>query len=137
MTKTRQVVKEIAKGDHLKAMLYNSGVIEIVWNTNIETIEVIHLAAMQNAVCELGGGKKTPLFFTIHDFLQISADARKYATSAEGVKYSLVIAVLVDSLAKKLLFNFFETINKPIVPTKGFTNKEDAFVWLEKMGKGL
>ena len=128
------ILKEIKK-EHLKAILFDNGVIEIVWDTSIKDIEVIHLKEMQQAVCELGEGNKMPLHFSMHEFLGIVPDATKYATSEDGVKYTLAITVLVDNLAKKLLFNFFMNVNKPRVPTKGFSNKEDAFLWLEKFAK--
>jgi hypothetical protein len=72
----------------------------------------------------------------VKKFLHLSKDGAKYATSVEGTKYSLAIAVISDNLAKKILVNFFLSINKPIVPTKGFSNQKDAFVWLSKFRKG-
>ncbi len=125
-------VKESYVENILKAVLYDNGIIEIIWDTSIQEIEVIHLKKMQQTVFELGGGKKMPLYFSIHEFLGISGEARKYATSEEGVKYTLATTVLVDNLAKKILLNFFMHVNKPRVPTKGFTNREDCFLWLEK-----
>ncbi|MBK7816759.1 MAG: hypothetical protein IPJ60_03850 [Sphingobacteriaceae bacterium] len=108
MIAKRKSVKEVNVDGFLKAILYNTNVVEIIWDTSIREIEVTHLAKMQQAVFELGGGKKLPLFFTMHEFLGIAKDARKYATSEEGTKYTLATTVLVDDLAKKLLFNFFE-----------------------------
>jgi len=119
--------------DFLDAILYENGVIEIVWNTSIEAIEVIHLTQMRQAICELGNGNKMPIFFTAHDFLQLSKDGAAYAASEQGVSYTLANAVLIDSLAKKIIFNFFLKFNKPLAPTKGFRTREDAFEWLEKM----
>ena len=133
MTVKRLSIREIDVEGNLKAILYNTGVIEIVWNTSITEIEIVHLKKMQQVVFELGGGQKMPLYFTIHEFLGIGDEARKYATSEEGVKYTLATTVLVDNLAKKLLFNFFMNVNKPKVPTKSFTTREDCFIWLEKI----
>jgi len=127
-----QIIKKHTD-DFLDAILYEIGIIEIVWNTSIEVIEVIHLTQMRQAICDLGNGKKMPIFFTAHDFLQLSKEGAKYATSAEGVTYTLANAVLIDSLAKKIIFNFFLKFNKPLAPTKGFSTREDAFEWLEGM----
>ena len=132
-TKNISIVKESHIENFLKAILYNNGIIEIIWDTSIPEIEVIHLKKMQDVVFELGEGKKMPLYFTVHEFLGISSDARKYATSEVGVKYTLATTVLVDNLAKNLLFNFFMKVNKPRVPTKSFTNRNDSFIWLEKI----
>jgi len=126
------IVNEVIKQDCLRAILYDSGVIEICWDPTIEIIEVDDLKQMKQAVFELAQGEKRPLLFTMHEFLNISADARKFAVSEDCITYSLSIAVVIDSFAKKFLFNFFMKTNKPIVPTKGFTNREDCFLWLEK-----
>lgn len=131
-----KIVKELVDEGHLTASLYNNGIIEINWEPSLQIIDVIHLTKMQEVVCELGNGKKMPLLFMPHDFLHLSKEGAKYATSTEGTKYSLAIAVLSDNLAKKILMNFFLSINKPIVPTKGFSNQKDAFTWLSKFKKG-
>jgi hypothetical protein len=136
-TKAKPSVVKKHTGHFLDALLYENGIIEIVWNTNIEIIEVEHLTQMRQAICDLGNGKKMPVFFTAHDFLQLSKEGAKYAASEEGVTYTLANAVLIDSLAKKLVFNFFLKFNEPIAPTKGFTNREDAFDWLEGMKNTL
>ncbi|MBL7884458.1 MAG: hypothetical protein JNL69_10350 [Bacteroidia bacterium] len=130
-TKANLSVVKKHTGHFLDALLYENGIIEIVWNTSIEIIEVEHLTQMQQAICDLGNGKKIPVFFTAHDFLQLSKEGAAYAASEQGVAYTLANAVLIDSLAKKLLFNFFLNFNKPIAPTKGFSSREEAFNWLE------
>lgn len=135
MSSQLNIVNKIVAEGYLIATLYTNGVIEIVWDSSLEMIDVIHLTKMQEAVRELGAGKKMPLLFIPHDFLNVNKEGGKYAASDEGVKYTLAIAVLIDNLAKKLLLNFFSTINKPKVPTKGFSTKEEAFTWLLKQHK--
>lgn len=124
------IVNEIVVNDVLHSILYENGIIEIVWNVKIDIIDVHHLKHAQNSIASLGQGKKMPIFFTAHEFLTVSEEGRVFAASKEGVNYTLVNAVLIDSLPKKILFNFFINFNRPIAPTKGFTTKEDAFEWL-------
>lgn len=133
MTLTQNIVKEIIVEGYLKAKLYEEGFIEIFWDENLDLIEGKHMSKMQEVVCELGGGKKMPLLFIPHEFVQTNSEGQKYATSDEGVRYSLAIAVLVDNLAKRLLMNFFMKTSKPKVPTKGFSTREDAILWLKKI----
>jgi hypothetical protein len=125
-----KIVNEVMVKNFLQARLRDDGIIEIKWDPSLEIIEVMHLTKMQETVKELGEGKRMPLLFQPHDFLTVSKDGSLYATSDEGVKYTLAIAVLIDNLAKRLLLNFFLNFNKPKVPTKGFSNKEDALRWL-------
>ena len=125
--------KELTVEYYFTAVRYNTGFIEILWDTSITEITVDHLKKSQIIVKELSGGKKMPLYFSTHDFLGISKEARKYATSPEGVVYTKATAVLVNNMAIKILMSFFMSMNKPIVPTKGFVTKEECFVWLEKI----
>jgi len=129
------IVKEVHHQNFLKAFLHNKGIIEIHWDPSIDNIETIHLKKMQETVYELGAGQKMPLLFMPHEFLHLTDEGAKYAVSDEGVRYTLAIAVLVDDLAKKLLFNFFLRINKPKKPTKGFSTKAEAFEWLLEIQK--
>ncbi|MDP4637957.1 MAG: hypothetical protein NWS40_08660 [Crocinitomicaceae bacterium] len=129
-TSNFSIVNEFHVDNILRSILYENGIIEIVWDTNIELIEVPHLKHAQKAIAVLGNGNKMPIFFTAHEFLAVSKDGSVFAASTEGVKYTLANAVLIDSLPKKILFNFFLNFNRPIAPTKGFTNREDAFSWL-------
>lgn len=135
--KNLSIVKETKVANILQAVLYSNGIIEINWDTKVEVVEVMHLQKMQEAVKELGGGKKMPLFFTTPDFIQISEAGRKFAASEEGIVYSLAIAVQADNAAKKFLFNFFVKFSKPKAPTKSFSTKREAFKWLEKMKTNL
>lgn len=127
------IIEELEIENFLKAILYSNDIIEIVWDTSIEEIEIIHLEKMQQVVAQLGGGKKMQLYFTMHEYLGISNDGRKYATSEEGIVYTKAVAVLIDDLAKKLIFNFFLNFSNPKVPTKGFRTKQECFEWLESI----
>jgi len=129
-TSNISIVNEIYVENMLRSILYENGIIEIVWDTNLEVIEVHHLKQVQKTLAILGDGKKMPVFFTAHEFLAVSNDGRVFAASTEGITYTLANAVLIDSLPKKILFNFFLNFNRPIAPTKGFTTREEAFSWL-------
>jgi hypothetical protein len=124
------VVKEFHKEEMFRCVLYHNGIIEIIWDANLEMIEVHHLVHAQNSIGNLGEGNKMPIYMTFHEFLSVSNEGKEFASSSEGVKFTRANALLIDSLPKKILFNFFVKFNKPIAPTKGFTTKEDAFNWL-------
>ena len=129
-TSNFSIANEIYVENMLRSILYDNGIIEIVWDTNLEIIEVHHLIQVQKTLAVHGDGKKMPVFFTAHEFLAVSDEGRVYAASKEGVTYTLANAVLIDSLPKKILFNFFVKFNRPIAPTKGFRTREEAISWL-------
>ena len=46
--------------------------------------------------------------------------------------YSKADAFVLNSIAQKILANFYVKINKPERPTKFFNNADEALIWLKK-----
>jgi hypothetical protein len=109
---------------------YLNGIVEISWDTKLKEINKEHLIQIKKNIGEIGGGKKMPVYISTIDFLAISDSGKKYSASDEGQAFTLANAVLIDNLAKKILFNFYMNINKPKTLTKAFGTKVDAFAWL-------
>jgi hypothetical protein len=64
----------------------------------------------------------------------MSSDARAYA--AEHIKnYFIASAIISDSLAVRIIVNFFNTFYKPNVPFKMFSNEVEAREWLKTFKK--
>ena len=112
--------------------LTSDKIIEVKWNSIIDEIETRHLIELKNIIQELGAGEKMLIYIDTYNFMAITPEARQYASSPEASEFTLANAVLIDSLGKKLLFNFFMKISKPTVPTKGFNSKEEAIKWLKE-----
>ncbi len=127
--KTTIILQKNIKGICL-INFYLNGIVEISWDTQLKEINKEHLIQIKKNIGEVGGGKKMPVYISTIDFLAISDSGRKYSASDEGQAFTLANAVLIDNLAKKILFNFYMNINKPKTPTKAFGTKEDAFTWL-------
>lgn len=115
----------------VSAELTSDHIIEVRWNSIIDEIEKHHLIELKNMIQEIGSGKKMLVYVDTYNFMSITPEARQYASSNESSEFTLANAVLIDSLAKKLLFNFFMNISKPAVPTKGFNSKTEAISWLK------
>lgn len=62
----------------------------------------------------------------------ITAEARKYFAENTEKQQFAAVAIITNSLAQRLLVNFYININRPNVPTKMFANETDALVWLQK-----
>ena len=117
------------------ANLYSNGIIEVIWDESIAQVELDHMWMVRDAVKDLGKGERMPLYIVTHGFLKINKDAKLFAASAEGQKYTLANAVLVDNPGKRILFNFFMLFFKPATPTQPVSNQEEAFKWLLDMKK--
>jgi hypothetical protein len=121
--------KEMDKAFNVK--LNSDNIIEVEWNPNIDEIKKEHLVLLTSIIKDLGHEKKMLVYIDTCNFMSITPEARAYAATKEASEFTQANAVLADALSKKLLFNFFVKINKPIVPTKGFSSKEEAFNWLK------
>jgi hypothetical protein len=70
------------------------------------------------------------IYISTNGFVNLNDEAKKYSASDEAIEYSSAYAIFIDSLPKKLVFNFVINIFKPKIPVKSFTIKENAFEWL-------
>lgn len=122
------LIKEVKD---LFTLKYNkNGILEIYMHPTTIEVDKEQLMLLTDALAEIAGKKKLPLYIKASDFMGMSKEAGVYATLPEVNRSTLASAVLIESLAAKLLLNFYLKINKPTVPTKGFNDKESAFIWL-------
>ena len=59
-------------------------------------------------------------------------EARELFASKESAENQLAKAIVINSLAQKLMANFFIRFNKPPEPVKVFGKEEEALAWLDK-----
>lgn len=82
------------------------------------------------AIRELAGGSRRGLVVDISDLRTMTRDARAYFTHKDHAEFLYAVALVVRSLISRAIGNFFLGLNKPEVPTRLFTNDEDALAWL-------
>lgn len=75
-------------------------------------------------------GKSYPTIANIISIKKIPKDARDFFASEEGCKGITAAAILIDSPIGSMIGNFWITINKPLRPTKLFTDVSEAKKWL-------
>ena len=130
MTDEIQLIKEINSENSFISRLYSNGIIEVKYNPNLVTVDVADLVNLRQSVIELGKGKRMPIYMEILEFSNITPEARKFAANKNYAEFISATAILIDNLAKRMMLNFYLTINKPTIPTKGFRSKEAAIEWL-------
>lgn len=81
---------------------------------------------------EVAGLKDLPLCLIIDDGVEITREARDFARKIEPKQPFTACAVVVNSLAYKILANFYVVFHKPVKPFKVFNSKESAIQWLEQ-----
>ncbi|MES2132669.1 MAG: hypothetical protein V4506_09980 [Bacteroidota bacterium] len=81
---------------------------------------------------EITQGKKVPFLFIADDGVTVTKEARENAILQEKNVPRLASAILVTSLAYKLVANFYLQFNKPKIPYKVFTSRNAAIEWLSQ-----
>jgi hypothetical protein len=82
---------------------------------------------------KLNGSRK---YYSIVD-VRVNAGASQgvteYYASNKYNQYRYADAFIINTLAMRLLVNFYMTFNKPSVPTKTFNDPGQAKQWIEEM----
>lgn len=76
-------------------------------------------------------GNKLGFLVDSRNFKKFGSESRIYAQTHTPF-FSFKYAIIISSGMSSFLANMFIYINRPKVPTKTFTSKEDALIWLNK-----
>jgi hypothetical protein len=94
------------------------------------TYEVEHLLENLLYLKQIAGDKQLLVINYVAPYTQISTEARAFLANGSHKSFIKAEAYCIHSLAQKLLASFFVKIDKPKVPVKFFTKKEEAEKWL-------
>lgn len=72
-----------------------------------------------------------PLLCDLSHVTRMTHDCRKHFAGREHAAIFTKCALIVTSPVSRIIGNFFLGANKPIRPTRLFTNKEDGLKWLK------
>jgi hypothetical protein len=73
-----------------------------------------------------------PLLCDLTNVVKMTQDCRRHFAGPEHAKTFSKAALIVTSPISRIIGNFFLGLNKPLKPTRLFTNKGDALVWLKE-----
>ena len=97
----------------------------------VEEVLADDLRDIVNALYTMGNGKKFLNMVTFQSFFIVDKETRKFGATEFVGKYTLADAIVVNSVALKLLINFYIAFNKPDRPTRMFENEAKAIEWLK------
>lgn len=82
------------------------------------------------ALAQLCGGTRRPVLVDMSKTHGIDRAARNYFAGAETAKHESAAALIVKSPLTRALGNFFLGLNKPLMPTRLFSDENEALAWL-------
>ncbi|MBV6643319.1 MAG: hypothetical protein KI791_21545 [Cyclobacteriaceae bacterium] len=80
---------------------------------------------------EHSNGVSYPCLFDVSKIKHSTKEARDFLAK-EGNELVTASAILVDSAVVKMAANFYVSVNKPVKPTRLFTDKDSALTWLRQ-----
>lgn len=81
---------------------------------------------------EVTAGVTRPVLVDICNMIAIDADARKYLAGPQAIKHVSAGAIYLNSYLQFLAGTVYLKIDTPLVPSRLFTEKAKALLWLEQ-----
>jgi hypothetical protein len=118
-------------GQDISSLGFDSdGILRLEWTRGV-VIDAPHAQLAMDRVNEMCGGRPTPLLIDMATTESVSRAAR--AVFAKRCDAS-AIALLGSSAVDRVLANFFLGVNAAPVPTRFFTDDDEAVRWLASQG---
>jgi hypothetical protein len=110
---------------------------EVLHFVMVENVHLDYDDAIDNALVikRLTAGKPTLKLVDARVSWTMDKKAQTFLRSNEVKEQTIARAVVKNSFIDSLLINFFSGLSKPKVPTKIFTNYDEAYKWLLSMKK--
>lgn len=93
-------------------------------------IELSDAMLINENLIRLSQGKKYCILLDAKNQFTTTPESREYVGSKERSIGRIAFAIVAKSMANKLVGNFFIQFNKPVTPTKLFSDEESAMKWL-------
>lgn len=131
------MIKELAFVDVLdfkktKVFLREDGIVHVKLKPEQE-ITLDDFEEIVKAVTELGMAQAQLILFQAGYNSSVTPEVRKFAAHPNANFLSRGDAIVVQSLAQRLMANFYIKFNRPSRPTKIFDDVEEATRWLYKV----
>lgn len=123
---------EIISFEGYYIFLRNDNIIQLQFKTGFSA-ELEDGINIVNTIKKLGNGIRYPLLVIYADDNLFSKENREYVASNEISNYVKGDALVVKSLALKIIGNFYLKFNKPSRPTRMFFDAETAVQWLKEL----
>lgn len=124
------IIKEIILSE-ATIQLREDGIVHVIYQKNI-ILDIELQMRMFYLYHEITDNRKLPFLFSAMEGVTITKEARDNAIIIEDKASVGAVAVIADTLAYKLIANFYLKVNKPKCPFKVFTKHAEAIQWLQQ-----
>ncbi len=97
------------------------------------SLELKDLAELQKSQVELMGEKPCKVISVICPEFTVTQEVRDFGKTDAAHKYIAASAIVCNTLAHRILGNFFIKIQRPPRPTRMFKDLDSAIAWIENI----
>lgn len=108
--------------------IYDSNILHFVMHDG-ETLTASDLTDSRNWTASIGGGSYLNLI-EAGTRTEIEDDMRMSSASKDENAHTIADALVVKNLSQRIIANFYLRFNKPVKPTRVFSDAENAAFWL-------
>ncbi len=112
--------------------LRSDGIVHVYYKENT-TLDVPLQMRMMEVFREITGNQKMNFIFESDEGFSLTKEARENAIKLEDDTPVKASAMIITSLASRLIANFFIRMNKPKIRYKLFAAVEEAAKWLNSL----
>ncbi|MGZ3862398.1 MAG: DUF7793 family protein [Bacteroidia bacterium] len=131
MTKPYKITDKLEL-PHTRIELRDDGIIQFFYGDRIE-YTMKETEELERAVEKITGGVTHKSLRVAGKFSNIDVEVMRYLSRGRGTLFTLADSFVIQSLAQKIIANFYLKINKPVLPTRFFNKIEEADVWLQSL----
>lgn len=96
------------------------------------------IIAIKEANKKISQDKAYGLLLVSGESSSVTKEGREVSASEKHRGKNIATAMVIHSLAQKIIGNFYLSVNKPVIPTHLFNDKKKALEWLrEKVANNL
>lgn len=135
MKEQDQIVRKI-ENDFAIVGLRKDGIVHVYFKPHTDltvTVQEILLVIYN----EITGGEKMPFIFQAGEYCTVSREARENTSKIEPLSPTKASVVYVNTLAHKLVAEFYYKFNKPSQPYKVVSEFSDGIRWLLQVSKEI
>ena len=133
MTHTYKII-ETVRLTHTKIELRDDGIIQFFYGDHIQ-YTMTEAKELEAVVEKITKGVTHKSLRIAGKFSNIDMEVMRYLSRGRGALFTLADSFVIHSMPQKLLANFYLKINKPVLPTKFFTEIAEADKWLQSLDK--
>lgn len=108
--------------------LLEEGVVNVIYKDNV-IIELEDVVELRKVIADLTNNKYYVSVYEAGEHTSVSKEAREISPNDIHIKNRKALAIVVKSLAQRLISNFYRNANKSSYPIKVFSSKEKALKW--------